>query len=85
MPTYTSKFSVRNRKESWASQQSNISTSFIFPGRKISESSSEATSLPTHFHLPPIQSDKNFDPLVRQQVEWNVRQVRHTKYNMALL
>ena len=63
---------MKNRKESWASQQSNGETSFIFPGRKIS---SLSTNDPSHRRLSSVEADSSFDPLMKQQVEWNVRQV----------
>ena len=64
--------SVKTRKESWASQQSNGETSFIFPGRKISSLSAND---PSQRRLSSVEADSSFDPLMKQQVEWNVRQV----------
>ena len=67
--------SVKNRKESWASQQSNFDTSFIFPGRKISSISTNAQSDSSQRRVSSVEADSSFDPLMKQQVEWNVRQV----------
>ena len=72
---------VKNRKESWTSQQSNIETSFIFPGRKISDISAQVTGHSLQTQLSSAEPDSSFDPLIRQQVEWNVRQVRVRSMN----
>ena len=66
---------VKNRKESWASQQSNFDTSFIFPGRKISSISTNARGDSSQRRVSSVEADSSFDPLMKQQVEWNVRQV----------
>ena len=66
---------VKTRKESWTSQQSNIGTSFIFPGRKVSDLSSDVQGYSLQRQLSSMEADSNFDPLIKQQVEWNVRQV----------
>ena len=68
--------SVKNRKESWASQQSNIDTSFIFPGRKISSISTNVRNDSLQRRVSSVEADSSFDPLMKQQVEWNVRQVK---------
>ena len=67
---------VKNRKESWASQQSNFDTSFIFPGRKISSISTNVRSDSSQRRISSVEADSSFDPLMKQQVEWNVRQVK---------
>ena len=68
--------SVKNRKESWASQQSIVGTSFIFPGRKISDLSTNVQGFSSQRPLSSVEADSSFDPLMKQQVEWNVRQVK---------
>ena len=68
--------SVKNRKESWASQQSNFDTSFIFPGRKISSISTNVRNDSLQRRVSSVEADSSFDPLMKQQVEWNVRQVK---------
>ena len=68
--------SVKNRKESWASQQRNFDTSFIFPGRKISSISTNVRNDSLQRRVSSVEADSSFDPLMKQQVEWNVRQVK---------
>ena len=64
---------VRNRKETWTSQKDTSETSFIFPGRQASNPSLGKVSTDT---IPSFQKLKtDHDPLLKQQVEWNVRQV----------
>ena len=76
------KLLVKNRKDSWTSQQSEGSASFIFPGRKISGLSTH--SIASERRRPSAFGgiDNDFDPLIRQQVEWNVRQVYYFMKNI---
>ena len=66
---------VRNRKETWTSQKDTSETSFIFPGRQASNPSLGINKVSPDA-IPSFQELKtDHDPLLKQQVEWNVRQV----------
>ena len=66
---------VRNRKDTWTSQMDISETSFIFPGRQASNPSLGINKVSPEA-IPSFQKlKKDHDPLLQQQVEWNVRQV----------